>query len=380
MTTGAYRDIGEAIAAAIRNQLLMEEEVVEKGVIVIGSPGPATPPSVNDRGEMPKPRVQTLKNGKQKKDRPAPKAPPDVDRQAPHTSTATLTIPALFQLQDFPQEPPSGLADLPGDMWAPGQVIPLDRWILGQFNRLLPAKANARALTRLFMEQKKGLPIGPTAERIAADAAALGDYLTALDEACKTSRDDSLATAFPTTAEGGDKGRSRYANQFVVYQNTRGELSGLMVDLKLINVAHQRKERLIVPTKMAWKLARLPNPVLDSPADGPTEKFSPDERALLLRHILESIPVEAFAYRVILEAVIRGSNSPDTIDAALKPYVAEDRAEKLSQSFLASQRSGAVSRMSDLGLVERRRDGVRVFYEVTEEGRAFLAQCVATAK
>jgi hypothetical protein len=164
----------------------------------------------------------------------------------------------------------------------------------------------------------------------------------------------------------------------VVYQNGRGELSGLMVDLKLINVVPQRKERLIVPTEVAWKLARLANPVLDGPADGPVEKLSPEERALLLRHIVESVPVEAFAYRAILEAVSRGSNSPDTIDAALKVYVTEDRAEKLSASFLASQRSGAVSRMSDLGLIERRRDGVRVFYEVTEAGRGFMEESAAT--
>jgi hypothetical protein len=379
MATGAYRDIGEAIAAAVRNQVLMEQEVAEKGAIIIGSPAPTdTPPPsplpVDDRAETPQPRVQPLKNGKQKKDQST------ASRQALPSPTMAPTVPALFQLEGFPHEPPVGLADLPADMWSFGQVIPLDRWVLGQFNRLLPAKANARALTHLFLEQEKGLPIGPTAERIAADAAALGDYLTALDEARETSRDDALATAFPTTGEAEDKGRSRYANQFVVYQNGRGELSGLMVDLKLINVVHQRKERLIVPTKIAWELAQLPNPVLDGPADGPAEKFSPEEQALLLRHIAFSVPVEAFAYRMILEAVSRGSNSPDTIDAALKAYVTEDRAEKLSPSFLASQRSGAISRMSDLGLVERRRDGVRVFYEITEQGRAFLTQCAATTQ
>ena len=59
----------------------------------------------------------------------------------------------------------------------------------------------------------------------------------------------------------------------------------------------------------------------------------------------------------------------------MKKYLSEDRASDLSQSFLASQRSGAVSRMSDLGLIERRREGVRVFYAVTDDGRAFLREC-----
>jgi hypothetical protein len=288
------------------------------------------------------------------------------------------TIPILFKREGFPAKPPKGLADLPWDMWAPGQSVPLDRWVLGQHNRLLPAKVNARALIRLFADNSKGLPIAQTAERIATEAAMFGDYLATLDESRKFSRDNALSTAFPTTAADADRGRSRYANQFVVYQNGRGELSGLMVDLKLINVVTQKKERFIVPTRIAWEFAQLLNPVVDTSATGTTEKFSPEEQALLLGHIVTSVPVEAFAYRAILEAIQAGNSTPEKIDAALKAHVADDRAEKLSQSFFASQRSGAVSRMADLGLVERKRNGVRVYYVTTEQGRDFLAQCLAT--
>lgn len=376
---GSYRDYGEAIAAAVCNQLLMEKEVGEKGAIIIGEPrAPELAPREAAKEVQPPPKkvVPAIKSPAQRR----------VTAQAndawngtvgPPKASTLATVPAMFRNVGLPEEPPAGLAELPADMWAPGQVVPLDRWVLGQENRLLPAKVNARALIRLFVESPKGLPIGQTAERIAAEAAVLGDYLSALDEARKVSRDDALATAFPTTAEDAEKGRARYANQFVVYQNGRGELSGLMVDLKLINVILQRKERLILPTRLAWEFARLRNPVLDG-QDGQSEKFSPEERSLLLRHIDSSVPVEAFAYRAILEAVQAGNNSPDTIDAALKTYVTEDRAEKLSQSFLASQRSGAVSRMSDLRLIERQREGVRVSYAVTADGRSFLAQCAAT--
>jgi hypothetical protein len=389
---GSYRDYGEAIAAAIHNQVLMEQEVAEKGAIVIGGPAqPATSPRLATPEVRPPEKVSAAKVTAPPREAPRKKAaatpraasngrataPPKV---APAKPAGPATVPEVFVRAGLPEEPPAGLADFPGDMWAPGQVVPLDRWVLGQHNRLLPAKVNARALIKMFVESPKGLTIGPTAESIAASAAALGDYLTAVDEARKASRDDALATAFPTTAEDADKGRVRYANQFVAYQNSRGELSGLMVDLKLINVVTQKKERFIIPTRVAWELARLPNLLLDGPADGTVEKFTADERSLLLRHIASSVPVEAFAYRAILEAIQAGSNNPDAIDAALKKYVSEDRAEKLSQSFLASQRSGAVSRMSDLGLVERERDGVRVSYAATDEGRAFLAQLAVPTK
>jgi len=387
---GSYRDYGEAIAASVRNQIFMEQEVAQNGPILISSS--SSPPQ--------QPLFSPIS------DEPAPVKPPTVAkaaRKAPSQRKGTVVmkdagngavslpeiksapagpvaIPAIFKRDDFPAKPPKGLAELPSDMWAPGQTVPLDRWVLGQHNRLLPVKVNSRALIRLFAESSKGLPIGPTAGHLAAEAAMFGDYLSALDGARKASRDDALSTAFPTTADEADKGRIRYANQFVVYQNGRGELSGLMVDLKLINVVTQLKERFIVPTHVAWEFARLPNPVVDASADGATEKFSQEERALLLRHIASSVPVESFAYRAILEAIQGGNNTPEKIDAALKTYVAEDRAEKLSQSFLASQRSGAVSRMSDLGLVVRQRDGIRVFYATTEAGRKFLAQCAAATK
>jgi hypothetical protein len=337
----------------------MEQEVSEKGAMVMEGPAPPLSPSAraNNRSEE-KSTVKRSTNGLPTK----------------KEDSSTSSVPLLFRNEGFPQEPPKGLADLPPDLWSHDQEIPLDRWVLGQQNRLLPAKVNARALVRLFIESPKGLPIGPTAERIATEAAVLGDYLSALSEARKVSRDDALATAFPTTEYPG-KGLARYANQFVVNQNSRGELSGLMVDLKLINVVLHGMERLIVPTRMAWEFARLHNPVLDGASDGLTEKFSREEKSLLLRHIVASVPVEAFAYRVILEAVRDGNVTPETIDVALKVYHDEDRAENLSQSFLTSQRSGAISRMSDLGLIERRREGVRVFYAVTEEGLAFLNQC-----
>jgi hypothetical protein len=385
VSLGSYRDYGEAIAAAVRNQVLMEQEVGENGAIVIGGPPIAAPipreavqevrlpgPTVKAKAIAPPP-----KPAQRKKDSGSPAKSSRNGSVVQPPPAGLATIPALFQKEGFPQEPPAGLAELPTDMWAPSQTVPLDRWVLGQQNRLLPAKVNARALIRLFLESPKGLPISATAQSVAASAAAFGDYLAALDETRKLSRDDALATAFPTTAEDADKGRARYANQFVVYQNSRGELSGLMVDLKLANVVSQRKERLVVPTRVAWELARLPNPILDGNIDGQIEKFSAEERSLLLRHIAASVPVEAFAYRAVLKAIQEGNNTPDKMDTALKTYVTEDRAEKLSQSFLASQRSGAVSRMSDLGLVGRQREGTRVSYVLTEDGQAFLAQFAA---
>jgi hypothetical protein len=266
----------------------------------------------------------------------------------------------------------------------PGQRILLDQWVLGQYNRLLPAKANARALIRLFVEEHpKGFPIleiHKTANRVALEAAKLGDYLAMLDKSRERSRDDALATAFPrTSGEDAHKGRSRYARQFVVYRDGGGKLSGLMWVLKFVHVVTTKKDdRLIVPTRAAWEFAKLRNPVLDSAVSDTTQKFSAMEQKILLDHIITSVPNEVFAFCAILEAVAAQKKSPEKIDKALKAYVDDSRAQELSKSFFASQRTGAVSRMNDLGLIVRQRDkddGVSVKYVLTKRGREFLKQC-----
>ncbi len=154
----------------------------------------------------------------------------------------------------------------------------------------------------------------------------------------------------------------------------------VFLDLKLINVVTRRKEGRIVPTHTGWHFATLENPVLDQTEKNGSVKFSDAERCFLIAHILRDVPAESFAYRVILEMVKEGADTPDKIDAALTTFVSKDRADELSESFLASQRSGAISRMSDLGLVERHRQGVRVIYGITNDGEQFLSRYAASEK
>jgi hypothetical protein len=398
VATGSYRDYGEVIAAAVRNQALMEHEIAETGPIVIDgssfqqkltSPDAAVSfrPVIGEAG--PKAPVPASAAGqgtrREETDIPNDSTTGDASRQAAiATSARHLAVPDIFKLHRFPLEPPNGLVRLPTDKLGPGQRVLLDQWVLGQYNRLLPAKVNARALIRLFVEEHpKGFPIHEirkTANRVAEEAAKLGDYFAMLDKSRERSRDDALATAFPrTTGEDAHKGRSRYARQFVVYRDGEGKLSGLMWDLKLVSVVTTKKDdKLIVPTRAAWEFAKLKNPVLDSAVSDTTQKFSAPEQKILLDHIIKSVPNEVFAFRAILEAVAANKKSPEKIDRALKAYVDDSRAQELSKSFFASQRTGAVSRMNDLGLIVRQRDkddGVSVKYVLTKRGREFLKQC-----
>ena len=244
----------------------------------------------------------------------------------------------------------------------------MDRWVFGQYNKLLPAKASCRALTRLLRDKPDGIDISDASWQIADEAWALGDVLAAWDEYYGSDRDAALATAFPR----GSDGRRRYASQFVATITKDGQISGLLNDLKLINRVKDTEPRVSL-TEAGWKFAAMSNPVLDAAGDKPTRKFSEEETEFLFDHITRNVPIENFAYRAILKAINNGADNPDKIDATLAKYVSSDAQHKLTKSFLSTQRSGAISRMADLGLVARARDGVKVSYLITVTiGREFM--------
>jgi hypothetical protein len=284
---------------------------------------------------------------------------------APHP----VRIPELFESEGLDRLTPPKLEIPPIENTT--ETFTLDRWVFGQYNKLLPAKANCRALIRLTAGQDNGAPLNTTAARIAEAAALLGDYFADHDRRHQIGRDAALATAFPRSGGDSEKSRARYANQFVGSVNSQAALSGLLWDYRLAGLVSTNGARLL-PTKQGIDLARLSNPVLDGYQTAPAQKFSSEETAFLLEHIRSSIPVETFSFRTLIQAIMDGADTPDKLDEALRSLVPTGSTRSLSPSFLASQRSGALSRMADLGLIVRVRRGVKVSYTLAQDAEAFL--------
>jgi hypothetical protein len=119
------------------------------------------------------------------------------------------------------------------------------------------------------------------------------------------------------------------------------------------------------------RFALLRNPILDSDSLEVQRKFYPDEITFLLHHIRSFVHVELFAFQILLRAISEGADSPEALDQALNRLVPGAEEKSFKPSFLSTQRSGALSRMVDLGLIIRKRDGVRVSYAVSDQGRKF---------
>lgn len=355
---GGYRDFSEAVAIAVSNQLLLHRS------------------SKATRGAATIAVAETQEPLRERATLSAAGSP--LGSEGSRTEAGAVVIPPLFR--PVAREPiSSNTAAMPNDAFAKGQRITIDRWIFGQHNKLLPLKASVRALANMSLDRGSGVPLSQAANEIALACESLGSYLRAVDEDLGLAREESLATAFPSAASDINKSRLRFSTQFVGALNRHGQLRGFPIDLKLVNYRNPKEPKLLL-TEAGWTLASLASPILDQAtgAVNTAEKLSAEERAFLIQHIRDNVPVEDFAFRAVLAALENRARSPDDLDAALGEYMPERTGEPFSPAFLSTQRAGVISRMTDLQLVARERDGVRVVYAITEQGKKY-ARCASAA-
>jgi hypothetical protein len=258
---------------------------------------------------------------------------------------------------------------LPPDLFGPGEIVPVERWIFGQQNRAFPAKVNARLLVNLIAIRREAVELAEVAHEISVSASKVGVFLSNHDEKRRHKKDDLLSTGFPEPRS--DKSMSRYANHFVAYENTQGSLSGMMIEWKLAGVKRLKNKTYLLPTNACIELATFKNALLDHGVlTEPPTKFSGEELDYLLNHLRLNVPVESSAFTTVLDGIRSGADNPDSLDEYVRGHANEKR--EMTKAFTSTQRSGAVSRMADLDLLVRVRDGIRISYQLSERGTNWL--------
>jgi hypothetical protein len=425
---GGYRDYSEAVAVAIANQVLLHNKKPASPENISDSQVSTTPPASASRSEATESAASTTSPEDSSSVRaerftfPMPLDDDDIRKLAiaigwPKGSSmlmedgkVTGCVAHRGDVEDFIKTrkgkwdvlaPKSGrkrdevpatfraigsdvsgvkTAPLPNDTFVTGQEVPVDRWIFGQHNKLLPAKATCRALANLLLRDsasREGIPLENAASEIALEAAMLGDFLRHIDKILEGHRDDALAFAFPySNSRNGDKSRLRYANQFVASLSKNGLLTGLPVELKLVNRNYSRTPRLLL-TEAGWNFAKLLNPILDAEQPVASPRFSGEEVEFIIQHIKEHVPAEDFAFRCVLDAVTEGATKPEALDDSLERFLPKRVDKPYKRAFLTTQRAGVVSRLIDLGLMQRLRDGINVNYSLTEKGSEYLGLAVS---
>jgi hypothetical protein len=340
---GTYSEYSEVLAAAVHNLSVLETAGAGSRSLIIDDNFKADSGSPVDRSGF-----------------TGSPNPLDTLTQVPHGKD----IPKVFTLTSLSPNPALDLTHISREAEQTGDA-PVDRWIFGQFSKFLPAKAACRALANLASETPAGFDLDKTAMKIAASAVTLGEYLAELDRRHELARDEALAVGFPSNGENSDRSRLRFATQFVGTL-TNGRPGGMLWELRLASPGSTGKFNL---TESGWRFATLHNPALD---EGRGERLTREEIEYLLSHIRQQVPTEHSAYLLILNGVVGGADTPEKLDQLCKQHVSSDRRDDLSDAFITTQRTGAVSRLNELGLIGRRRERNRVTYFVTNYGNEYL--------
>ena len=367
LATGQFRDTSEAVSVSLVNYATICKALTEGGQSAVDSL--FRRPGGKGHSEYNASSIQIrdpLKEGIKK---------------------PTLRIPEIFVLKSSNT---NGLLLQPiaENSGTNRRDLPPAKWLFGQYNKFLPVKAACRALLNLLLKQPAGVPLSEALETISNAAWELGDYLYTQDLRAKRSREDALTAAFPTSASSGAVSRIRFANQFIgdlrqpkqaQGQPKETKFNGFPAALKFLLCSDGKPPALELTTAGA-EFALLRNPIFDGSQDPAGSKFSEAEIEFLLAHIAKSVPEETFAYISIIDAVKHGANTPDQVDDFLckrfdlRVMAKAEKINGITKTFLTTQRTGAISRMVDLGLLTRQKEGLRVTYLVSDKAVLFQSK------
>ncbi|MBN1639106.1 MAG: hypothetical protein JW866_09070 [Ignavibacteriales bacterium] len=234
-------------------------------------------------------------------------------------------------------------------------------WLFGQVNRILPIKFGLRNLISYQEECGGEIDLDWFLEKAADQARKFGKILEDQDNNNNVRRDERVSVGFPLGKE--EKSLSRYKSHFLGYmQSTTGQSVGALPELgfAVINQDNNNETKIGI-TDGGLKFGLLKNPVLDGFYNKVT--ITKEESLFYIQHILKQAPGEVKALGIIVGMISNNINRPKQMNIEILKLF-----PKWTTALCVTNRSGAIGRATDLGLVNRNRDGIEVFYELSDLG------------
>jgi len=238
----------------------------------------------------------------------------------------------------------------------------------GQYNRFFPVKLVLRRLANVLLNESKNegwIELEQFSDQTAKVARDIGKNLAEEDEAKSRGRGEKLAAALPV-GDDAQKSMKRFKSHFVGYSDRNGNLTGSPAHLLFVDITSESPNKIGL-TKVGRQFASIHNPLIDNRLSA-EEALSQDEVEFLISLFREELSAEYEAILTIAQAIDEEQNRPTQLT---------ERVATLEQSWTDAQaktiRSGLISRMYEMGLVDRYRVGQRgTAYEITLRGESLL--------
>jgi len=238
-------------------------------------------------------------------------------------------------------------------------------WAL--YNRVFPVKVTLRVLANLLKSNSADrgyVDLFALADSAAEIARKLNLLLTRIDKKNHRIHGEKLSAGLPGA---GNRALERFKSSFVGTINSRGHIEGAPAILRFVNI---RKDEAGKPkigiTESGLQFAAMENPILDKSEY--SQAFYDQEIAFYLRHISEKLPKEYQLSLNILRAIKNGIATPNELTR-----IVLEADSDLSSNEAQTMRSSAVSRLSELGMLARRRDGSNVTYSLSAKALTVLS-------
>jgi hypothetical protein len=273
---------------------------------------------------------------------------------ASESSTLSEAVPPNIRSQKW------NLAAVPPETASLSADQPPRGPLFGQYYRFLPLKFVLR-----FVAAKTTL--GPASvtdleEELGKEGTQLALQLRAVQAG-----DLALSTGFPSDERDGRKSRDRFTAQYLGRSTSTGAMGGFGFALGLLGTGGGIDKATVQVglTKAGIAFLKLENPVLDR---GEHQPLSDSETSFLWEIIGTRLPDERDHMMETVRAIRTGANTPTTLAAALGTfYKNRFSGEDWSDAKVSLTRSGVVSRLSEMNLVEPEKVGSRVTYEVNDD-------------
>lgn len=251
---------------------------------------------------------------------------------------------------------------------------PLDKEIItgplwGQFYKFIPAKVGLRILLNL---NKENMPFTNDFREIACEIAeAYREKLEADDKKKGRKLGHKLSSGFPTK---NPKSRKRYMDQYLLYiRPTDYKLDGMLARLKFINVVEENGSFKVGITKSGLIFANLENPIIDS---GNSEQpLSEEEVKFLIGHINKKLNSEGEHIATLLMLLNEGVDSRESLNNKMATFYKKFQMEEnpWTEGMINTMRSGLMSRLFEFGFIQKKKQGLNVYYGLTEKGKIYLS-------
>jgi len=240
-----------------------------------------------------------------------------------------------------------------------------DGWIWGIVNRVLPVKFAVRELH----SATGPLPLALAQQRIAESATNFAQQIVA-NTSNERDRHSTLVTGFPVR-EPLYPAQQRFANHYVGRVERSGQTRGALFELGLAGIDYEDGQPRVGLTELGFNFAQLPNPTLDSARFD--KALSPDEITYYVDNVVPTIPRELDCFVTLLGVLADGPKSVEDLDGVVTDHLSS----RFSAAAVQTQKAGGLGRLRDLGLLDRKKDGLTAQFEITNDGLLALRRLTA---